>query len=855
MGGWGTANLASEFSGKPFDQTVYAMCHEFVHKIVPSQVVQEHHLRLLNDGTILGMLEQTRGIDRATAIQWKLGLDESSRITVPIEGPFGFYSDMRRWDALRITGGVKNLPYEKGYSAGSRAQWWPLPFTGKNDVMICEGEPDTLRAITAGYSAVTAIGGATAFLTTEWSWASDKSITICPHRDAAGLTALGTIRDAIRKAGVSRWREVVPEAPYKDLTDWIMGVGETRVKNIIEASPWCSAEEPQEVAKVSLEDLTSAKLARVEVIFDAQISSVSSQPYLVPKEFRIQCNGSAGDLCWSCPNAAQHHHGKYEVKCTDDAYLNVIGAQANTIPEMLRMHAGIPPVCEFPVEIVNRQGSLPVTLIPADTRYGKDVTYVTRGAVFSGHHIQPGSTARFRGYTREHPRDQQSITILSSVLTALKPHEGFIMPEPIGEDLIAVYANRDPFEMLMWNAMIIARYHTKVVGRDLMHVAMDTVFHSILEFPYGGLVSPGFLDLLVFGSSSTGKGQCAEGMIHLYELGEFISGKRCTVPGLIGGTIRHNKGMDVAPGAWPLRNGDLAVMDEATKPEVFSQLTRARRDGLAEFTQAGISQRLPALVRKIWLQNPPEGTTFNDYRYGAEIIRVLGGTEEDTARWDLALAVESDVSEQDIINASEPIKNDPPMSREAFQAKVRWAWSRKIGNIIWTTGARKAVLSETPKLVAKFETSNIGLVQKGNTHHKLRKLSAAIAACVYSTTDHINLTIDAPHVHAAAKLMDVCLSSESLALHKAAAVYKQSNVVGDENALLAPLKKLGWKGRSLRNKILAQGTASRRTWEAFFGGAEGPQVVDLWLREGGLKESGRDLHLTRAFADVLRMKL
>jgi len=795
-----------------------------------------------------------RGISREVLARWNIGLDETRRVTIPVRGPYGFFCDMRRWDAMRVSGGgaAKNLPYERGFGQASRARWWPeIPPAG--ETLICEGEPDTLAALAFGANAVTVIGGAGAFGSADFSWAENRSVTYCLDRDPAGEAAVQVIRRKLEAASVGRLRQLVIPTPHKDFTDWQKGAGREVVRRALEETPWRTPDEPLDVTPVTLERITDPAIERTGVYLDGQVSAMSTQPYHIPKGVRIRCRGDAGDICLGCPNQEQGCSGIYEILPTNEKFLDVLAASGSGEKE-IRSACGIPQVCDLFVDVLDRQAALPLTLIPGVQRFGRDATFVSRAAILAKDNIPPGAIARFRGYTRDHPKTKQAVTVLTDIISEIKPHENYRLPEPVGEILKSTYEGRDPYEAVIWTADLLSTHFTQTVGRRLMHAIFDLAFHSVLEFPYGASIEPGFLDVVAVGVSSTGKGRTATGLVQVYELGEILSAKRCTVAGLIGGTNRHKFGVDVVPGAWPLQHGGLCVMDEALKPDIFQHLTRARRDGLAEFTQAGVNQRMVAMVRKVWLMNPPVGKTMQNYRYGCEVLRDIAGTEEDTARWDLALCIESDVPTDKIAEASEPRKDLPKLSRELLQAKVRWAWSRKPEHIRWTPKARDRIKIETESMVADFACPPVGLVQRGNTHQKIRKFALAVAACTFSTPDFETLVVHEAHAAAAVKIMRQALAAPEMGLDALAKVYREACTVLNPTRVLAPFRGPG--GAELARTMILQGMAQRRTWESMLPpGSDASGLVDSWIRDRALQERGRDLAVTRSFADLLRAEI
>lgn len=855
-GGRGIVSLACQHTKQTRQTLLPVLCDQFVHKIVPDAAVQEMHKNLLADGVKLGDLYRMRGVTPETVTARLLGLD-SGIITIPVRGPYGFWMDLRRWNAFRLSGVPKNLPYDDGYGVGSHGKWWPADVWAASSVWVCEGEPDTLRALASGKMAATVIGGCTAFEKADWSVALGRSVTITAHADEPGHDAAERSAALAVKGGARRVRVVRVPTNRKDLDLWVAEDGWPKVMRVVNRTAWRQGGE-QALAIVPLEKAVLPSLEGVPVSLDGQIATVQAQPHIVPKTFRVTCHGDAGLPCLSCPQSFKSLAGIYEIRPQDVEFLEAMSAGRRGLKDVMRASAKIPEMCRSDVnyDVVESQAALPVRLIPSAHRSGRDVTHVTREAILAGHHIPPGTTAKFRAVMRVHPKTNLAIPILTDVLAGLSPHKDFVLSDGMGETIRALYADKDPYDAAVWTAEAIAKHYTRVAGRTAMHVAMDLVFHSLLEIPYGGIVEPGFLDVLVFGATSTGKGHTAEGLVHLYDLGEVISSKRCSTAGLIGGSIRHNNGFDVAPGAWPLQHGGLCIMDEAIQPEIFSALTRARREGVGEFTHAGVSQSMPAKVRKVWLMNPPSGKTLDDYRYGAELIRELGGTEEDTTRWDLAVGVAGDVTPEAIDEAAQPLTSEPEIDRDILRAKARFAWSRLPENVRWAQGARRALRAGTTRIVRTFSSMRVGLIQPGNTSAKLRKLSAAMAALVFATPDDVTLVIEAKHVEAAERVMREALSDPVVALDQRTETERAAGDMGDEQAILAAIRRAtGEKYQDTLRQMVLLGSAPLRAWQAIFPNGN-QEALDTLLRERALVIRSRDqVDATRPFADLVRREL
>jgi len=766
---------------------------------------------------------------------------------------------MRRWDAFRFDpSGPKFLAWAGGFGKPSAGKWWPVDPTGMSPT-IFEGEPDTILGRSLGLDGVTIISGVSQFDkldSSRWRIFTGKSVTVIPDTDKAGQSALAVILRELAKAGVAKIKVVVPQKPSKDFTEWVMAKSVSTVLATIEQTPWRRSDEAAAPSPpAALRDITRPEAVNVPISFNGQVSRVAMQPSLLPKRFKVTCKGDKESLCPSCPNMSKGCAGVYEVQLSDETYIDTLDQPNPAVIRRLKIHARVPDECKVSVEVLDHYGALHAVLIPHTGRIDRSITdHVTRDVVYCGDFLMAGSASRFHGYTRPDPKTQKAITVITKTQDNARPWQNYKIPRYEADTLVALFGRRDPYEMLKWVASKVSKYYTKVVGRDLLHMVIDVTLHSALEIPIAGQNEPGFMDVAIVGNSSTGKGRSAEGILKTLGAGEIVSGKRATVAGLIGGTVRHQQGYDVAIGVFSLRDGEAVVIDEGTKPEVFREMTRARREGLAEFTQAGISHTANARCRKIWLLNAPHPKHMGSYRFGAEVLRDLVAAEEDVARWDLAVGVLSDVDEKLIDAASLPLTDEPPISPTTLRARLFWAWSRRVQDIHIDKSARDAISECLSDLIKRYETSAVGLIQKGNTHVKLRKGAVAVALATFSTVDGVNVLVSDKHVQAYAQIIRDALDAPAMRLGEMVRATKGVGQIDDMPAVVSIFKRLRTKLAARRFLQAKPGPAI--SWEALVPEKENPrETIRSLIRYGALIDTKGEVQATKELGDFLQKLL
>ena len=205
-------NQLPRFSGRPVDQAYV----DELHRNLTPELRRYWHERLLTDDTIN---------------TWKLGygtFNGTGWLTIPILDDQGAPIFLK---LKRPPGAPESQPKGLTYPAGSKPCLYPMPNLGPRarEIVLCEGEPDTLLLMTHGILAVTSTHGAGTF---EESWLNlfpmRCNVILCFDADEAGRRAFkrlhelfGTRRPDIRLATVNFPQEMIEEGG-KDVTDFFL---------------------------------------------------------------------------------------------------------------------------------------------------------------------------------------------------------------------------------------------------------------------------------------------------------------------------------------------------------------------------------------------------------------------------------------------------------------------------------------------------------------------------------------------------------------------------------------------------------------------------------------------------------
>ena len=205
-----------------------------VPKTIDPAVAERYHQLLLTDTrakTALEFLHKVRGYTDETIKKYQLGFDpdyqDGPRITFPVYDEQGNLVNIRMYRRIKDgeTGPngkklVKMMPWQTGYG---KIRWYPIEALKEDEVIICEGEPDTLLCRQLGFNAITHTGGATAF---DFSWArlfAGKHVWICYDHDEPGRTGTKKAADALATAAAEvRIINLPVTGEKEDFTDWVL---------------------------------------------------------------------------------------------------------------------------------------------------------------------------------------------------------------------------------------------------------------------------------------------------------------------------------------------------------------------------------------------------------------------------------------------------------------------------------------------------------------------------------------------------------------------------------------------------------------------------------------------------------
>jgi hypothetical protein len=337
---------------------------------------------------------------------------------------------------------------------------------------------------------------------------------------------------------------------------------------------------------------------------------------------------------------------------------------------------------------------------------------------------------------------------------------------------------------------------TRIYGRRDLHLAVDLVYHSPISFVFDGKeLRKGYPEVLIAGDTRVGKTQCAEALMMHYGVGVMAQGECMSVAGLVGGVEQQvqNK-WGITWGKLPQNNRRLVILDEASglDPKDIAQLSSIRSSGEATIEKIR-NQRTEARTRIIWLSNPREGRTVNQFSSGVEIIKTLFPGPEDVARFDMAIIVSKDDVPMSSLRAARGVRIPHVFTQELCRDLVLWCWTREPKEIDLSRATQDACYDTSENLSKKF-SSDFTLVSAAEQRIKMARMATALAGRLYSTPDGVNLTVLPEHVHYIAQYLDRVYSSRYFGFDTWSANHMLGEKIEDSSKVIAFMKRLGRNG-------------------------------------------------------------
>lgn len=783
--------------------------HEYLHPTIPKRRIRSWVKQLRGCPSVLKYLRNRFISDEIIKIH-NLGWN-GRRITIPILNEFKICINAKLYDPDPAPHMAKMLNYshaKEERSFGSPTMLFPMSSlnSGKGYIVICEGEWDVLCLLSMGIPAITTSAGARSWPSRYNKLFKGLDVIIIPDNNDAGNEYLELVKKNL--ASYAKTIKVI-KLPAKygvDVNDHVrkrkvMQRKASWLKLIKKATPIIVNEEqePESVVHaVPLDNASSAEWFNKQIKVKTLITGKGIAPYLLPKKFRLKCDGT----CDECDVAAS---GKtladHTVDPSDPYILDMIDRTKPKLRKMLLSCAGVefPSKCAAKIEILETLNLEYLLMIP--TIDSKTKQYVTRFGFYHGHGLYANRAYEMKGIIAPNPKDQIATFLFSEAAPIQNEIETFQLSGELKDALRIFRPNQlNHFAHIMNIAEWQSRNITKIFRRSDLHIAIDLAYHSVPSFTFNRENIPrGMIDMLVLGDTRCGKGFVTERLQKYYGLGEIASGENCSFAGLVGGVQQINGRWLITWGLIPLNNKRLVVIDEVSSLSVddIGKMSRIRSEGVAEINKI-IRESTQANTRLIWLANPRSGRPIITYNTGVEAVKELIGANEDISRFDFAITVAANEVETEIINsiAEYDTSDSDKYSPELCRSLLLWIWSRENDQIKFTDSATTAIIKVSRELGNTY-SSTIPLIQIENIRIKVAKIAAAIAGRTFSTDASCeNIIVNSKHVRCAEQFLQHIYTKNSMGYDMFSKTTIAASQIEDKELIEKILKRMAYDEKS-----------------------------------------------------------
>lgn len=722
---------------------------------------------LIGNESALEWLEAKRGISLETVQRYGLGWD-GRRWTMPVYDEAGVLRNVRCYSNT-LEPKILNWP---GHGSPPRLYPMAVLLNDPKVVVLCEGEFDALLANQQGIPAVTGTSGVKNIgkWRDNWSeWFKDKSVYVCFDQDHDGdINARRVIKKLERYAKrIKQIQLPFPMGSGKDMTDYLLEGGSFSALRKLGKPVKATKRAAPVYRKISYEGLREGAIAGKAVWFEATLSGVYSSQIFLPTKLKADCNMDWDPKrCAVCPMSAMNGKMTNVVENDHDLHLDLLGISSSEARDRrYRKVMNIPQHCSQ-VEIA---ADVKVAW-DSEARNGSNLSEqaVPMLILQDGPVPEVNRPYKWFGVAVPNPHGQRSIFIARRSESAKQDLDNF-EPNPdmaaAAKEWVLSFGSKPEEQMDAISERFENRV-TRIYGQRLLHIAIDLIYHSVLNFKLGDkMVGRGWMEALAIGETRSGKSTTAQALQEIYGYGHYKSGENVSVAGLLQG-IEKRPGLSkdgnwaASVGELPLCDRRLLILDEAQgldKSDI-SKMSDVRSRGVAEIQKIRAS-KVDARVRIIWLGNGRK----NEYKFGIDALMDQMGQKEDLARVDIPMYISHDIGDE-LKKTRLHSQNLPDDELEIISWMVLWAWSRRPDQVIWSERAQEAVYDMAESLAEEYSTTDMPILPKNESHIRLARMTVALAARLFASPDGHKLSIRGEHVMGAYELYRMFLQDPRLGI-------------------------------------------------------------------------------------------
>lgn len=507
---------------------------------------------------------------------------------------------------------------------------------------------------------------------------------------------------------------------------------------------------------VSLADTSKAQYSGKRLSCEVYVSGKSSTPYIIPKTVEFDCSNSSKE-CQVC-SLANTRSTTLTISASSRNILALLGKSDRTVANVLRAWVGACDVCEM--DILSTQNVEELRVSPNLDAFLPSAEYVTRECYYLGHGLQPNRPYRLQCYCYPEPATQRAVLVAGTAVPLRDMVEDFDYAK--SADSLKVFQGHPDNVFKRVYDDFACNVH-RIVGRYQLQIALDLVFHSVLQFKFQNVVlRRGWTEGFVLGDSGQGKTELTLCLLNHYKQGDRIQGEGSSTAGLIGGLEKLGDRWILVWGRIPQMDRRLLIIDEfsGVSEDDVAKLSDIRSTGIAEITKIR-TERASARTRLMMMSNTRDGQPLSAYNTGVEALKEVFGHAEDVRRLDFALCVASGEVAPEMLNCA-PKSVPHVYTSDLCRDLVLWAWSRTPEQVIISDNVTQLIMLRASELSERY-SSFIPLIESADTRIKLARLSVACAARCFSSDSKGNVVVKPEHVEFVVNFLRNCYDSPFMA--------------------------------------------------------------------------------------------
>lgn len=842
-------------------------------KLIDSALVERYHTQIWQALPLLQEL-YNRGLTNEDIRYYRLG-EHEGRITIPIKNEAGLFVNVRKY--LPGAPGKDKMRNVRGHG---QMRLFPIEQLKYDKILYCGGE---CKAIVAARQLNPHGVGAICATTGEGNLDVDlvlqfrsKAIGVCLDIDSAGIVAAK--QRCLEFKRVAEWVSEpillplnVDQYPKGDINDFVAPPINGELLPLWESAKEFTAETVAQVfddttppEAMELVQAIHANSTAKRIAVKAVITAMDTSPYIVPKNVTIVCTRDQKE-CALC-TVGQTGISNFTIPPESPSILELVGTDKDHQLQPVKDAVGIPRtcrVCDFiPSSYYNVE----------DTRVSPQLDITDRGSdriiqqayCINGSGLELNGSFNLIGRMFPSPKTQQSTLLISHYDTTQDSLSSFKLDSP--ETLTIFWPQEWSIEGMQEKLNDIyadlEANVTRIFMRQDLHIVVDLMYHSPLFINFDGKSRKGWVEALVVGDSSNGKSEVScgadgnGGLMTHYGLGQRVDMRNATVAGILGGLQQFGARWFASWGIMPNNDKRAVIMEElkGASTEVIGRITDMRSSGKAQL--AKIEKYITwARTRLLATSNARSEMKVSQYNYGVEIIKELVGALEDIRRFDIALIVASSEVPIEIINQLQ--KHRPQVEHYYLSDHCRnlvlWAWTRTANQIEFTQEATDLILNESARLCAMF-TDDIPLIDRGSMRLKLARLSASIAARLFSCSeDYDRLIIYPCHVQYIANFLERVYSSPVFGYLQYTQALQVSQGLINPELIKAEISATPYpsdliKQLIAKNRIDLQDVADWCSWDK----EQATNLLSIFVRKHCMLRDGGGYRKTSEFISLLK---